>query len=274
LREQNIDLQCAKLDTVPKNVLIGHTLTHIPDREKYVFEKKKYHKENKNDENDPRTWDFIHKERNIDYGCVFTPDEVVKKMISTKLFKDEEEVRELSKCFLKGVQVGNIIINDKTTMDTVVAQLKCSCQTMLTIKVKDVIHQEDEIGSNYDGGEEPNWGILCEKCEELHYLEMCHHDGMMLQTGKFHNHCTAGLCGNNGRFGECIGDYRMHHCGRCEYHYWNGAYQAESCETCYLKGGYLKNYEYGRFSESESDSDSDDGSYFGGGGSKKKKETS
>eukprot|EP01138_Halocafeteria_seosinensis_P015364 gb/GECG01015680.1/.p1 GENE.gb/GECG01015680.1/~~gb/GECG01015680.1/.p1 ORF type:complete len:375 (+),score=41.19 gb/GECG01015680.1/:1-1125(+) len=148
------------------------------------------------------------------------------KYVSNKLDLD---ATKCSYCFLKGVMNGLINIDVEDPMNEVVHRGKCAICSKdgLVARVKDVIHQPDYAGTDYECGG-IDGSVRCEDCKIGLYLEgMCERSRLNFGSGKGHNHCTR--CRN---FGKCIGDYREVHCTNCGNHFWGGFVIVCKCDKC------------------------------------------
>lgn len=77
-----------------------------------------------------------------------------------------------------------------------------------------MLYQSTYGGDYEDGGE--GGAVQCEDCCGMYVTGLCS-SRPDFDSGKSHNHCTR--CPD---FGQCIGDYREAHCGRCGEHYFAG----------------------------------------------------
>lgn len=138
---------------------------------------------------------------------------------------------DCSQCFMKGVMQGYIDIYTDDPMNILISTGSCllSCKNTLEFRVKDVIHQWDYAGTDYECGGEGG-AVKCPGCEEGYYLTSMCEGRFQVDSGKGHNHCTR--CRN---LGQCIGDYRETHCRQCGTHFFGGFCHAYSCPKCRLQ---------------------------------------
>ena len=113
--------------------------------------------------------------------------------------------------------------------DTVICDGTCfNCEAPHEATIRDVLYQPTYGGNDY--GEENDGAVQCEECDYgcgMYVTGICG-GRPNFDSGKFHNHCTR--CPD---FGQCIGDYREAHCGRCGGHYFAGL----SGFKCPCRGG-------------------------------------
>jgi hypothetical protein len=141
-------------------------------------------------------------------------------------------------------------------LDTLLLEGSCACcgQT-LRCTVREALSQATSGGDYEDGG--PGAAIFCRSCglgENGNYITGLCLGQPAFDSGKGHNHCTR--CPD---FGQCIGDYREAHCGRCGNHYYRGLVGGR----CSCRGGgssmmEMDDYDGGMYGGSDSD-DSDGG---------------
>jgi len=129
---------------------------------------------------------------------------------------------------------GHIVFNgDKKDLDQLIIE-ESYRDHRYKIYLKDVLYQEDYGGDYEDGSEGASAECICCKDGEednewpgkAYVTRLC--EGQPeLSDGKFHNHC--GECKG---FGQCIGDYRMAHCGKCNKHWFQGnlGFKCDNCK--------------------------------------------
>eukprot|EP00484_Ammonia_sp_Unknown_P027375 CAMPEP_0197029236 /NCGR_PEP_ID=MMETSP1384-20130603/8739_1 /TAXON_ID=29189 /ORGANISM="Ammonia sp." /LENGTH=290 /DNA_ID=CAMNT_0042458367 /DNA_START=30 /DNA_END=899 /DNA_ORIENTATION=- len=167
------------------------------------------------------------------------------KMVHDMLRKaGVEKPESVSDCLKKGIQRGHYTIcESEGGLDQVIHRGTCiCCSRKYNVSIRDVLYQSDYGGDYEDGGE--GGAIQCEDCCGLYVTRLC--EGRpQFDSGKFHNHCTE--CPG---FGQCIGDYREAHCGRCGKHYFQGL-SGFDCQHCERRRG-------GGFGGYDDDDDDDD----------------
>lgn len=120
--------------------------------------------------------------------------------------------------------------NNEFGLDQVLLKGECeACDEELSCTIKDILHQPDYAGMDYEDGCE-NATLRCpdEDCGAGVYVTEICQGSAHLDSGKFHNHCTK--CPS---FGTCIGDYREAHCRKCGGHYYNGGFHGGKCHRCH-----------------------------------------
>ncbi len=134
-------------------------------------------------------------------------------------------MNSISNCLRKAIYKGHISLDGDNPLDQVVLTGKCdSCSKSVTTTVRQLLYQPDYAGTDYEeGGEDA--AIKCPGCGVGIYVSHICEGRPEFDSGKFHNHCSE--CPN---FGECIGDYRMAHCRKCNKHYYAGA--GDGCSNC------------------------------------------
>lgn len=157
-----------------------------------------------------------------------------------------ENVKKVSNCLKKGIQLGYVNLVGHNPLENVVIEGKCSsCNEPLRATVRDLLYQPDYAGLDYeDGGQDAP--VKCSKCESGNYVTNICYGKPEFDSGKFHNHCTQ--CAG---FGKCIGDYREQHCTKCGKHYFAGL-SGFACDNCKRKRG-------GMMFGNDSDDSGDDG---------------
>mmetsp|Transcript_11957 Transcript_11957/g.35944 ORF Transcript_11957/g.35944 Transcript_11957/m.35944 type:complete len:831 (+) Transcript_11957:68-2560(+) len=140
--------------------------------------------------------------------------------------------------------------NPSAFLDSTLLEGKCPCCGVeeISVSIREVLTQP-EVGHDYDDGAEMG-AAYCDECETgLYVTGVCCGDARF-DTGKGANHCV--FCPD---WGQCIGDVRNSHCGRCGNHYFSGT----AGFRCPCKGGLSAgNFFDGYLSDDFMDDDDDD----------------
>eukprot|EP01083_Nonionella_stella_P177770 625813_1 len=142
----------------------------------------------------------------------------------------------VSRCLKRGIQRGFISLDDpeggSSALDKVVVNDSCdNCGESMAVTVRDLLEQSD-YGDDYEDGSDGASAVCpSEDCGSKWYFTRLCEGKPDRSDGKFHNHCSR--CPG---FGQCIGDYRMTHCGRCNKHYFAGL-SGFACDNCERRRG-------------------------------------
>ena len=132
-----------------------------------------------------------------------------------------ENPKKVNRC-LKAAMLNGALdswhrIKPTAFLDTVLLEKKCPCcgDEVIRCTVRDMLVQE-EVGHDYEEGSEGG-AQYCDECETGIYITGLCLGTPRFDTGKGANHCV--ICPD---WGQCIGDVRNAHCGRCGDHYFAG----------------------------------------------------